>query len=124
MGAGTGYYTTLLAKLVGEKGAVDAYEIELEFARRAKENLAAFPQVTVHAKSGAEGPLPAPIGYLDTGKGNSKAIDPSRAPLVRQAFELYASNTYGLVELRKEMRKRGLRSKGKAMRPRRSSRLR
>ncbi|HWA92069.1 MAG TPA: recombinase family protein [Rhizomicrobium sp.] len=57
-------------------------------------------------------PLPAPIGYLDKGKGNPKAIDPARAPVIRQAFELYASNTYGLVGLRKEMKKRGLRSKG------------
>src|ERR1700722_15663323 len=30
VGAGTGYYTTVLAKLVGESGAVDAYEIEAE----------------------------------------------------------------------------------------------
>ena len=43
MGAGTGYYTTLLAKLVGETGTVDAYEIEPEFARRAANNLAEFP---------------------------------------------------------------------------------
>jgi DNA invertase Pin-like site-specific DNA recombinase len=56
-------------------------------------------------------PLPAPIGYLDRGAGVPKAVDPAKAPLVRQAFELYASNTYGLVELRKEMKKRGLRSK-------------
>ncbi|MEI9931359.1 MAG: recombinase family protein [Rhizomicrobium sp.] len=56
-------------------------------------------------------PLPAPIGYLDEGKGNPKSTDPARAPFIRQTFELYASNTYGLVELRKEMKKRGLRSK-------------
>ena len=42
VGAGTGYYTTLLAKLVGETGTVDAYEIEPGFARRATENLAEF----------------------------------------------------------------------------------
>ena len=61
-------------------------------------------------------PLPAPVGYIDMGKGKPKDLDPSRAPLVRQAFELYASNTYGLLELRKEITKRGLRSKnGKVM---------
>jgi protein-L-isoaspartate(D-aspartate) O-methyltransferase len=59
VGAGSGYYTTLLAKLVGESGVVDAYEIEPTLARRATENLAAFPNVTVHARSGAEGSLPA-----------------------------------------------------------------
>ncbi len=56
-------------------------------------------------------PLPAPVGYIDKGKGNPKDLDPVRAPLVRQAFELYASNMYGLLELRKEISKRGLRSK-------------
>jgi protein-L-isoaspartate(D-aspartate) O-methyltransferase len=68
VGAGTGYYTTLLAKLVGELGTVDAYEIEPEFARRAKQNLAEFFHVTVHTKSGAEGPLPAcDVLYVNAG---------------------------------------------------------
>jgi protein-L-isoaspartate(D-aspartate) O-methyltransferase len=58
VGAGTGYYTTILAKLVGEEGSVDAYEIEPTLARRAAENLAGVPQVRLHARSGAEGPLP------------------------------------------------------------------
>jgi protein-L-isoaspartate(D-aspartate) O-methyltransferase len=58
VGAGTGYYTTVLAMLVGEVGRVDAYEIEPELARRAAANLAVFPQVAVHGRSGAEGPLP------------------------------------------------------------------
>jgi protein-L-isoaspartate(D-aspartate) O-methyltransferase len=58
VGAGTGYYTTVLAKLVGETGTVDAYEIEPGFAKRAAEMLAKFPYVTVHGRSGAEEPLP------------------------------------------------------------------
>jgi protein-L-isoaspartate(D-aspartate) O-methyltransferase len=68
VGAGTGYYTTLLAKLVGETGAVDAYEVEPEFARRATSNLAEFPYVSVHSRSGAEGPLPAcDVLYVNAG---------------------------------------------------------
>jgi len=68
VGAGTGYYTTLLAKLVGETGVVDAYEVESEFARRATENLAKFPYVTVHSRSGAEGPLAAcDVLYVNAG---------------------------------------------------------
>ena len=59
VGAGTGYYTAVLAMLVGETGRVDAYEIEPELARQAAVNLAEFPQVAVHGRSGAEGPLPA-----------------------------------------------------------------
>jgi protein-L-isoaspartate(D-aspartate) O-methyltransferase len=58
VGAGTGYYTTILAMLVGETGSVMAYEIEPELAARAKANLAALTQVHVLARSGAEGPLP------------------------------------------------------------------
>lgn len=68
VGAGTGYYTTILAKLVGETGTVDAYEVVPEFARRAAENLAEFSYVTVHARSGAEGPLPAcDVLYVNAG---------------------------------------------------------
>jgi protein-L-isoaspartate(D-aspartate) O-methyltransferase len=59
VGAGTGYYTAMLAMLVGANGRVDAYEIEPELARRARENLAEFPQVEVHCRSGAVAPLPA-----------------------------------------------------------------
>ena len=55
VGAGTGYYTTILAKLVGEQGAVHAYEIEPGLVRRAAENLAGLPQVTLHARSGTSG---------------------------------------------------------------------
>lgn len=36
-------------------------------------------------------PFPARVGYLDKGKGNPKRPDPIQAPLVRRAFELYAS---------------------------------
>ncbi len=68
IGAGTGYYTTLLAKLVGEAGTVDAYEIEPELAQRAIVNLAEFPNVSVHSRSGAEGPLPAcDVMYVNAG---------------------------------------------------------
>src|SRR5215469_14172977 len=57
VGAGTGYYTAVLAKLVGHGGAVEAYEIEPGLAQRAMENLAAFHHVTVKSQSGTEGPL-------------------------------------------------------------------
>jgi protein-L-isoaspartate(D-aspartate) O-methyltransferase len=68
VGAGTGYYTTILAKLVGETGTVDAYEIVPEFAQRAVSNLVEFSYVTVHARSGAERPLPAcDVLYVNAG---------------------------------------------------------
>ena len=59
VGAGTGYYTAVLAMLVGEAGRIDAYEIEPGLAQRAAGNLAQFSQVAVHGRSGAEAPLPA-----------------------------------------------------------------
>jgi protein-L-isoaspartate(D-aspartate) O-methyltransferase len=58
VGAGTGYYTAVLATLVGESGRVDAYEIEPDLARQATANLAEFSQVVVHGRSGVEAPLP------------------------------------------------------------------
>jgi protein-L-isoaspartate(D-aspartate) O-methyltransferase len=68
VGAGTGYYTAIMAKLVGETGTVDAYEIIPEFAQRAVNNLAEFPFVTVHARSGAEAPLPlCDVLYVNAG---------------------------------------------------------
>ncbi len=70
--------------------------------RRRRASTAAWNGACIH--------LPAPIGYLDKGAGVPKALDPGRAPLVKQAFDLYASNTFGLVDLRREMKARGLRS--------------
>jgi protein-L-isoaspartate(D-aspartate) O-methyltransferase len=68
VGAGSGYYTTILAKLVGETGFVDAYEIEPDLAKRASANLAAFSQVRVHCRSGTKEPLPAcDVIYVNAG---------------------------------------------------------
>lgn len=57
-------------------------------------------------------PWAAPIGYLDHGRGGTmKTICPVAGPLVRQAFELYATGRYTLDTLLAELRKRGLRAK-------------
>ncbi len=53
-------------------------------------------------------PFKAPIGYLDNGAGKHKTPDPERAPLIREAFELYASGDYSQLALLDVMRKRGL----------------
>lgn len=55
-------------------------------------------------------PFSAPRGYLDCGGGRPKAIDPVLGPLVRQAFELYATGKFSLNLLRMEMAQQGLRS--------------
>ena len=68
VGAGTGYYTAVLAKLVGPKGAVFAYEIEQDLAAKARTNLADATNVTVFTGSGAAGPLPdADMVYVNAG---------------------------------------------------------
>jgi protein-L-isoaspartate(D-aspartate) O-methyltransferase len=72
VGAGTGYYTAVLALLVGETGVVDAYEIEPDLAERARANLAEFGQVEVHGRSGAVEPLPA----CDVLYANAAAVEP------------------------------------------------
>ena len=58
IGAGTGYYTAVLAELVGHTGKVIAYEIDESLAQRAARNLADLPNVTLHSRSGSEGLLP------------------------------------------------------------------
>ena len=55
-------------------------------------------------------PWQAPLGYLDQGKGKAKIPDPEKAPLVRRAFELYATTSYDLKKLRKELNLLGLRN--------------
>src|SRR5262245_42335656 len=57
-------------------------------------------------------PFPAPLGYKDMGKGKPKEVDPLTAPLVRQAFELYATGQYTVITLSEELFRRGLRTRG------------
>jgi protein-L-isoaspartate(D-aspartate) O-methyltransferase len=53
VGAGTGYYSAILAEIVGRAGRVTAIEVDPILAARAEENLAdAWPQATVKAADG------------------------------------------------------------------------
>jgi site-specific DNA recombinase len=56
-------------------------------------------------------PFRAMIGYLDRGSGQLKEIDPKTAPMIRRAFELYATGDWGLDALAHEMTRMGLKSK-------------
>jgi protein-L-isoaspartate(D-aspartate) O-methyltransferase len=50
IGTGSGYYTAILAELVGSNGRVDAIEIDAPLAAAAERNLAAWP--TAHVRLG------------------------------------------------------------------------
>lgn len=65
-------------------------------------------------------PFRAFIGYLDQGGGRPKVPDPQRAPLIHDAFELYATGRFTLHTLCDELYSRGLRNtSGKKVGPNR-----
>lgn len=47
VGAGAGYYSAILAEIIGRQGRVTAIEIDPELAARARDNLVLWPQATV-----------------------------------------------------------------------------
>jgi protein-L-isoaspartate(D-aspartate) O-methyltransferase len=53
LGCGVGYYTAIMAEVVGPTGAVVGVEYEEDLAGRARANLAAYPNVGVHRADGA-----------------------------------------------------------------------
>jgi len=59
VGCGGGYYSAILAELVGPAGHVHAYEIEPGVAALARRSLARYANVTVHGASAQAAPLPA-----------------------------------------------------------------
>jgi protein-L-isoaspartate(D-aspartate) O-methyltransferase len=97
VGAGTGYYTALLAQLTGVSGPVFAYEIEADLAGRASANLADLPNVTVYTRSGVDAPLPGcDIIYVSAGATEPMAVwlDALR-PGGRLLFPLTPSKGHG-----------------------------
>jgi protein-L-isoaspartate(D-aspartate) O-methyltransferase len=75
IGAGTGYYSAILAQLVGPRGQVIAYEIEADLAARAAANLLPWPQASVRAVSGVVPPLPAcDVIYVNAGATHPLAV--------------------------------------------------
>lgn len=83
LGCGTGYYTAIMAELVGPTGKVMAIEIEGDLAEKARIALTPWPQITVRntdgatmslspvdlivASAGATHPLPSWLDALEPG---------------------------------------------------------
>ena len=68
IGAGIGYYTAILAKLVGRRGRVTAIECETELARRLAENLAGASNIRVIAGDGTRLDFePADLIFVNAG---------------------------------------------------------
>lgn len=68
IGAGTGYYTAIMAELAGHDGAVIAAEIDHSLAERARSNLASRANVQIIAADGASfEPGPVDVIVINAG---------------------------------------------------------
>ena len=54
LGCGVGYYTAIMAEVVGPEGSVVGSEVNKDLAERARQNLAAYGNVQVYSADGAE----------------------------------------------------------------------
>jgi protein-L-isoaspartate(D-aspartate) O-methyltransferase len=68
VGTGTGYYTAIMAHMVGPSGRVTGVEFERELAERARANVAAWPNVEIIEGDGALVDFdPADVIYVNAG---------------------------------------------------------
>jgi protein-L-isoaspartate(D-aspartate) O-methyltransferase len=74
IGAGTGYYTAILAELVGPSGRIDAYEIEKDLAERATVNLHGVANVRVRSERLSEGSLPQNVDVIYVNAGATHPV--------------------------------------------------
>jgi len=101
IGAGTGYYSAILATLVGTAGSVLAIEREEDLADRAKVALDDFANVEVRAASGTETVIPpSDVIYVNAGATHPPAtwLDTLRIR-GRLVFPLTADEGIGVMLL-------------------------
>lgn len=68
IGAGVGYYSAIMAQLVGRSGRVTAIEFDADLAERAKTNLSDYDNVSVLHGDGSVVPFdPADVIYVNAG---------------------------------------------------------
>ena len=93
LGCGVGYFTAIMAGVVGAGGSVVACELDPVLAGRAGENLASYPNVAVHAGDGAAFDPGACDAMLHQRRGHAPACahsctsvrDPQLEPLLGKA---------------------------------------
>lgn len=75
IGCGTGYYTAIIAEVVGPKGHVTAIEIDPELASRARSNLSYLSHVQVVVGDGGDlDPGPTDAIFINAGATHPRAI--------------------------------------------------
>ena len=110
VGAGVGYYTAIMAQMVGEGGRVTGIEFEPDLAARARANFAAWPHVEILAGDGAAIPFaPADVIYVNAG-----ATGPARSWLDnlkdggRLILPLTTAQGFGAIDFAKMHRSGGV----------------
>jgi len=74
-GAGLGYYTAIIAEMVGPAGRVTGIEVDPELARRAQENLAPWPNADLLAgDAGTFDPGPVDAIFVNAGVTHPLAL--------------------------------------------------
>ena len=75
VGCGTGYYSAILAELVGAAGRVSAYEVDPDLAAAARANLAPWPQAQLFAgDGGAHDPGACDVIVVNAGVTHPAAV--------------------------------------------------
>ncbi len=99
LGCGTGYYSAILAELVGPQGKVVAIEIEEDLAERARVALVPWPQATVLCRDGAHGPF-EPADFVVVSAGATHPLPDWLAavePAGKLLFPLTATENLGIM---------------------------
>lgn len=74
VGCGSGYFTSLIAHIVGPAARVDAIEVDAELADRARTSLSDQPWVTVRHGDGSSG-LPVDVNAIVVHAGATHVLD-------------------------------------------------
>jgi protein-L-isoaspartate(D-aspartate) O-methyltransferase len=74
IGTGTGYYTALIAHIVGPSGMVHGIEVDPALARTARNNLVPWPWASVYEGNGSSA-LPSNVDVVVVHAGSSHILD-------------------------------------------------